>query len=213
MTVSKTTGDHASKIYTRTGDKGKTSLIGGTRVSKSNERLDAYGTIDELNSVIGLLRSSLAGSGADSDSDSGSGSGFGMAAEFRDVDSFLAVVQSELFNVGSQLACEDPEMRPQLPSVNEDAILRFEQKMDALSATLKPLKNFILPGGALPASYAHLARTICRRAERHCVRLEELGGHVDEIPIRYVNRLSDYFFVLARFINATMKIDEPIWKS
>lgn len=190
--------DRASKIYTRTGDKGKTSLIGGTRVSKAHARLDAYGTIDELNSVIGLLRSSLNTYRSD---------------ELSALDAFLETIQSDLFNVGSQLACEDAAMRTKLPGVQEDAITRFESKMDDLSTQLKPLKNFILPGGALAASYAHLARTVCRRAERHCVLLAETDGDVEEIVIRYVNRLSDFFFVFARFINATLQIDEPIWKS
>ena len=184
----------ANKIYTRTGDKGQTSLIGGTRVSKSDPRLEAYGTVDELNSVLGVLRAELSSS---SDSN------------LADADSFLAQIQNELFNVGSQLACEDKAMRTQLPSVHEESIQRLEEKMDEYSQTLAPLKNFILPGGTKAAAYAHVARTVCRRAERNCVLLSDT---VDVLN-RYLNRLSDYLFVLARHLNSVAKVSEPIWKS
>lgn len=182
----------ANKIYTRTGDKGQTSLIGGKRVPKSDPRLEAYGTVDELNSVIGVLR-------ADIHADRSLGN----------VDAFLERIQNELFNVGSQLACEDLEMRTKLPSVDETAIHRLEEKMDEYSSTLQPLKNFILPGGTKSAAYAHVARTVCRRAERDSSVLDDTA----EVLNRYLNRLSDYFFVLARHLNSVAKVSEPIWKS
>ncbi len=188
------TNERAPKIYTRTGDKGKTSLIGGARVSKSHIRLDAYGTIDEVNSVLGVVRSEL------------------PDQEKAAIDTILARIQSELFNLGSQLACEDEAMRAKLPFIGEDSILALEKQMDDYSQVLKPLKNFILPGGSRAASHAHVARTVCRRAERLCVALAD-NGEADEINVRYVNRLSDFLFVLARYLNHLMKIDEPIWKS
>ena len=192
----------STKIYTRTGDKGKTSLIGGSRVSKSDLRLEAYGTIDELNSFIGLMishmREDLCSVGSESLP--------------HELDLFLTSVQNELFNVGSQLACEDEKIREKLPGVHETAITAFEAKMDELSLSVVPLKNFILPGGSRSAGFAHVSRTVCRRAERACVALLESDeAAAEEIVVRYVNRLSDFLFILARFCNASLKIDEPIW--
>jgi cob(I)alamin adenosyltransferase len=202
--------DSAAKIYTKGGDKGKTSLIGGTRVSKSHLRLDAYGTFDELNSVIGLLICDIT-----------TDLGAGHAAEAQALIPQLQRIQNELFDAGSQLACEDAKLRAQLPGVNEEAVVALEKAMDRFSSQLKPLKHFVLPGGARSSSVAHIARTVCRRAERFCVHLQELqetGAHqaaieseINLLVIRYVNRLSDYFFVLARHLNRVLSIDEPIW--
>lgn len=180
------------KVYTRTGDKGQTSLIGGTRVSKGEVRLHAYGTVDELNSVLGLLIVEIKDSG--------------LASE---VVPLLLEIQSELFDLGSQLACEDEKIRTKLPSVDEARIKEFEEAMDQYSLQLKPLKNFILPGGTRAAALAHIARTVCRRAERISVRLKD----ADNLSIRYLNRLSDYFFVLARYLNAKAQVEEPIWSA
>jgi cob(I)alamin adenosyltransferase len=197
--------ESAAKIYTKGGDKGKTSLIGGSRVSKSHIRLDAYGTIDELNSVLGLLICDIT-----------TDLGAGHASEAQALIAQLSRIQSELFDAGSQLACEDAKLRAQLPGIDDAAVLNLENAMDEFSSKLKPLKHFVLPGGARSSSVAHIARTICRRAERFCVHLSEIGQEagnieIDNVIIRYVNRLSDYLFVLARHLNRALSIEEPIW--
>ena len=202
-----------SRIYTRTGDKGKTSLIGGTLVSKADPRLDVYGTVDELNSVVGLtkalLTSELTASGLD------------VSDQLRELNTVLDKIQRELFNVGSQLACEDPEVRLKLPTLADSNIKELEERMDTWTRELAPLKNFILPGGSACAAQAHIARTVCRRAERLFVHflLEETldtansGGQsaTDAVIVQYLNRLSDLFFVLARHLNRLLNIEEPIW--
>jgi cob(I)alamin adenosyltransferase len=185
----------STKVYTRTGDQGKTSLIGGTRVSKAHLRLETYGTIDELNSVIGLVIATM------------------TAPEPRySLQGFLQRVQSDLFDIGSHLACEDESLRAKLPMIHEDHIGELEAKMDEFSESLPALKNFVLPGGSVAASHAHVARTVCRRAERLCVALSETPeGHVEPLVIRYLNRLSDFLFVLARTLNWDSKTDEILW--
>lgn len=188
----------SSKIYTRTGDKGKTSLIGGTRVSKSHIRLDAYGTLDELNSVIGLMR-------------------FHMTQELSgdeasELQTICHDIQNDLFNLGSHLACEDVKLRSTLPSVGQLHIDELEKMMDEFSKDLTPLKNFILPGGSGSASTAHIARTVCRRAERLCVSLlEDETEEIEADIVRYVNRLSDFLFVFARYLNHLAKREEILW--
>jgi cob(I)alamin adenosyltransferase len=185
----------SSKVYTRTGDQGKTSLIGGTRVSKAHLRLETYGTVDELNSVIGVVIASLPGSA-------------------RELQMFLQRVQSDLFDLGSHLACEDVELRKKLPLIHEEHIEELESLMDDYSSTLPALKNFVLPGGSLAAAHAHIARTVCRRAERYCVALSESatdGVHVEPLIIRYLNRLSDYLFVLSRKLNHESGQAEVLW--
>lgn len=198
--------DGASKIYTKGGDKGKTSLIGGARVAKSELRLDCYGTVDELNCVIGMLRSEIK-------------SEVGAATDLNQIDLELKAIQLDLFNAGSQLACEDEKIRIGLPNVTPSGISALEKSMDTYSLKLIPLKNFVLPGGSKPASMAHLARTVCRRAERLCVALSESNSQTDSgenqfspLIVQYLNRLSDYFFVLARFLNHFSGIAEPIWE-
>ena len=171
------TDSRASKVYTRTGDKGKTSLVGGSRVSKSDLRLDAYGTIDELNAVVGILLHDVhydfeRASEIDPTYDVGQLSQFGGASLSSERFTHdLHEIQSDLFNIGSQLACEDEVFRSQMPNVTEAKIAELEHRMDEFSQKLAPLKNFILPGGSRSAGMAHLARTVCRRAERICVRL------------------------------------------
>ena len=226
------TEPRSQKIYTRTGDQGKTSLIGGSRVSKSDSRIDTYGTVDELNSVVGILIYDLradyerlndtdstydVGAGIES---SGSGSGFGARSpgEAQTLILELQEIQSDLFNIGSQLACEDEKLRSQMPNVANQRIDELEKRMDDFSLQLKPLKNFILPGGCKSAATAHLARTVCRRAERLCVLLHE--SELNDGPTTsaqllvrtFLNRLSDYFFVLARFLNFRMRVNEPVWR-
>lgn len=191
------------KIYTRTGDKGKTSLIGGARVSKSHARLEAYGTLDELNSVIGLLRHET-----EADFTAGAPEG----GDLSRIEALLSEIQVDLFNVGSQLACEDAAMRAKLPTVSASHVSDLEKAMDEFSADLPALKNFILPGGSKSASVAHIARTVCRRAERACVALGDSGESVDDEVVVYVNRLSDFFFVLARHLNHVLGHEETLWK-
>ncbi len=187
------------KIYTRTGDKGTTSLIGGARVEKSDLRLEVYGTVDELNSFIGLLLAQLTKE-------------FNGRTEVAETQSHLQRIQSDLFDLGTQLACEEEALRAKLPHLHDDHLQDLELAMDTYTEHLKPLQNFILPGGSVSAATAHVARTVCRRAERLCVKLS-LDHDVEALLIRYLNRLSDYLFVLARFLNACLSIEEPIWSA
>ncbi len=175
------------KVYTRTGDGGETSLFSGGRVAKDHHRLEAYGTLDELNSVLGVLR----------------------AEPLPDVvDHQLASVQETLFEIGSALA--DPELR-----LEHDhrvwAASPLERWIDTMDEHLEPLSNFILPGGSRGAGLAHVARTVCRRAERRVVTVEAAGETVPDGVGRYLNRLSDALFVVARFLNAGMGLADPVW--
>lgn len=182
----------ALKIYTKTGDKGTTSLIGGTKVPKSHLRIEAYGTTDELNSYIGLCRDLL------SDEKS------------RDV---LLETQDRLFTIGSSLACDpikEPKMR--IPDLKEKDITLLENEIDRMNDALGPMKSFILPGGHAIVSHLHIARCVCRRAERCCVRLELESLEVDSIILKYLNRLSDYLFVLSRYTAHLLKAEEIKWK-
>ncbi len=184
---------NSPKIYTKTGDQGTTSLVNGERVPKSHLRLDCYGTVDELNSVLGVLLSHLQSHG------------------FDGVSRFLTLTQNHLFNLGSQLACPDEKLSNQLPGITKDHILNIEKEIDALTQTLPPLKEFILPGGHLLSSQTHVARTVCRRAERICCTLAETET-IPESLIPYLNRLNDYFFVLARYFNHQLGVAEVTWK-
>lgn len=177
------------KIYTKGGDKGKTSLLGGTRVLKSNLRIDAYGTIDELNAHIGLLRDHNINESAKED---------------------LLKIQNTLFIVGSILACEvDPDSF-HLPKVQKQDVTWLEQRIDKYEEKLPELKNFILPGGHKAVSQCHIVRCVSRRAERFIVLLNE-EEVVDQLIIQYLNRLSDYFFMLARKIGFDLEVDEIPW--
>jgi len=170
------------KIYTRTGDTGATSLFGGARVAKNDPRIEAYGTVDELNSFIGVARASWPDS---------------------PIDAELHRVQSDLFDIGAKLASPGNE---RFTGAAESRIEELERGIDAMESELAPLKTFILPGGALAAANLHVARTICRRAERLTVALGESGT-----TVRYLNRLSDYLFVAARFANARMGVADTPW--
>ena len=178
------------KIYTRTGDDGTTGLIGGSRVKKHNIRLESYGTIDELNSYIGLIRS--------------------MQTD-KHADMVLEIVQNKLFVIGANLATDESItlIKKQLPC-KKDNIELLEKEMDEMNSVLPELRNFILPGGCQASSFCHIARTVCRRAERHIVELAE-NKEVDPNLIRYVNRLSDYLFVLSRKVNLDQKSPEIVW--
>ncbi|HMN69764.1 MAG TPA: cob(I)yrinic acid a,c-diamide adenosyltransferase [Bdellovibrionales bacterium] len=185
-----------ARIYTKTGDQGQTSLVGGSRVAKSNPRIEAYGTVDELNSVLGLIRAHL----------DQIGGGLSVAVTER-----LQAVQNNLFNVGSRLACESDEMRGALPSVTAHVLSDLETDMDRWESELPALREFILPGGAPLAAFAHLGRTVCRRAEREVLRVREQGVAVDSDQIILLNRLSDWLFVLARKFNASAGVSDVTW--
>ena len=166
------------KVYTKTGDKGTTSLIGGTRVPKDDARLNAYGTVDELNSFIGLLVSFL---------------------DDKRVCDFLANIQNILFDIGGILATDTEKTQP-YTSITEDDIKQIESEIDFLGEELPALKSFVIPGGTKAAAMSHVCRTVARRTERKIYTMKE-KYFVDENVLIYVNRLSDYFFVLARFLN------------
>ena len=180
----------AFKIYTKTGDKGKTSLIGGTRVPKHHLRIESYGTVDELNSFIGLLN--------DQDID-------------KTVKTFLLEVQDRLFTIGSSLASDPEKSKMKIPDLLESDIQAMESRIDDMQNLLPVMKSFILPGGHTIVSYCHIARCVCRRAERHITHLSE-NEEVNEIVLIYLNRLSDYLFVLARKLGQDLNIEEIPWK-
>lgn len=184
----------AFKIYTKTGDKGTTALIGGTRIPKSHIRIEAYGTVDELNSYLGIL-ADLCGH------------------QFPET-AIIKGIQHVMFTVGSSLAC-DPEKdtKMHIPDLRDEDIMLLENEIDRMDATLPVLKNFVLPGGNLMASHCHVARCVCRRAERICVAIMQEGQFVDERVIRYLNRLSDYLFTLARYLLHKQNGEELIWSS
>lgn len=181
------------KIYTKTGDKGTTGLLGGRRVSKGDLRIESYGTVDELNSFVGLL--------SDYQTD-------------ESIKTTLKEIQDRLFTIGSELAT-DPEkkLKMPLPDLHESDIEFLEKEMDRMDEDLPVMKNFILPGGAPIVSYAHIARTVCRRAERNCIRLDAEENNVPPLIIKYLNRLSDYFFMLARYTGFRNNIPEIIWRA
>jgi len=182
----------AMKIYTKTGDSGKTSLLGGTKVFKNNPRIEAYGTVDELNSYIGLL------------------------SDFSNDDNaknILKEIQDRLFTIGAELACDpDKNSRMALPDLHESDVELLEKEIDKMNEVLPVMKSFILPGGHVAVSTLHVARCICRRAERCCVRMQKKEMEVESLIIKYLNRLSDYLFVLARFAAHELNIAEAPWK-
>jgi cob(I)alamin adenosyltransferase len=182
----------AFKIYTKTGDLGKTSLIGGTKVPKSNIRIEAYGTVDELNSFVGLTSDHLT---------------------HLHTKGILKEIQDRLFTIGSSLAC-DPEKETQLkiPDLKESDIELLEKEIDSMNEELTDMKSFILPGGQVAISTAHVTRCVCRRAERICVNMQENNLFVEPLVIKYLNRLSDYFFVLARYAGHLLGVADIPWK-
>ena len=183
----------AFKIYTKTGDKGETSLFGGARVPKSHIRVETYGTVDELNSYIGLL------------------------TDLVDTPQYKAVlkeIQDRLFTIGAVLA-SDPSKDMMTPDVKPSDIQLLENEIDTMETELPPLKNFILPGGHSSVSFCNIARTVCRRAERLVIALDllekEEGREIDPLSIQYLNRLSDYLFVLGRKIGKDLGVEEVVW--
>ncbi len=183
----------AQKIYTKTGDLGKTSLIGGTKVPKSHIRIESYGTVDELNSYIGLVNDYLNDAGT---------------------KLILKEIQDRLFTIGSSLAC-DPDKEPlmKIPDLKESDINLLEREIDKMNDVLPVMKHFILPGGHIAVSTAHVARCVCRRSERICVNMQENEMFVDPLVIKYLNRLSDYLFVLSRYIAHLLNVTEIAWKA
>jgi cob(I)alamin adenosyltransferase len=195
----------AIKIYTKTGDKGDTSLIGGTKVPKSHLRIESYGTIDELNSFIGLLGDHLDLLACTATPH--------VAAAFADTHNQLHEIQDRLFTIGSSLACDpEKETKMSIPDLREQDTETLEKDIDSMDSQLPPMKAFLLPGGHIAVSTAHIVRCVCRRAERSCVRMQEERLFVEPLVIRYLNRLSDYFFVLSRYIAHLLQADEIPWK-
>lgn len=180
----------AFKVYTKTGDKGQTSLIGGTRLPKHHIRIEAYGTVDELNSHIGLLRDVI---------------------EETATNALLVSIQDRLFTIGSQLAADPAKNKMQLPTIFEEDVVALEKAIDTITEQVPEMKSFVLPGGHVHVSYCHIARCVCRRAERAVLRLAETEA-VEEIHAKYLNRLSDYLFMLSRWLTMDLKATEIAWK-
>jgi cob(I)alamin adenosyltransferase len=177
------------RIYTRTGDTGETGLIGGQRVPKDDPRVEAYGTVDELNAVLGVAR--------------------GYLRDQPELDALLERIQNELFDIGAELA-SPPERAAQFQTIEERHITAMEEAIDRFEEELSPLRQFILPGGTQAAAYLHLARTVCRRAERQVVRLSH-SSTVNAAIIKYLNRLSDLLFVMARVANHRAGVEDVKW--
>ena len=177
------------KIYTKTGDIGETALYGGKRVSKADLRIDTYGTTDELNSWVGLLRD----------------------VNTNDAErELLKAIQDRLFTIGATLAADPANQKLKVPDLHEADVEVLEKAIDAMDAVLEPLRNFILPGGHIYVSYCHIARTVCRRAERLAVALNH-ESELAPLIIKYLNRLSDFLFTLARKMAKDLKVDEVNW--
>jgi cob(I)alamin adenosyltransferase len=181
------------KIYTKTGDKGQTSLIGGTRVSKSHIRIESYGTVDELNSYIGFVND--------------------LTQDLK-INDWLREIQDRLFTLGAELATTPTkEVKMKLPDLHHSDIVWLEQRIDEMNEVLPEMRSFILPGGHQGASACHVARCICRRAERLCVHMKELNEEISGTVLQYLNRLSDFLFVLARYIIYINQKEEIPWRA
>jgi cob(I)alamin adenosyltransferase len=178
------------KIYTKTGDQGMTSLFGGKRISKADLRIDTYGTVDELNSWVGLLRDQEVN---------------------HSRKEILLIIQDRLFTIGSMLATEPGNIKVKIPVLSEKDVVVLENEIDAMDSALPPMRSFVLPGGHTAVSFAHVTRTVCRRAERLVIALNETEP-VDALIIVYLNRLSDYLFVLARKMSNELNVEEAPWK-
>ncbi len=182
-----------SRIYTRGGDEGKTSLVGGQRVDKDAARIECYGTVDELNSFLGVLRLTVE-----------------AHPELAELAAILLRVQHELFNLGSILATLPEDVHPRQPRVTEKEVAQLEKEIDRMNGPLGSLRSFVLPGGSRAAAELHVCRTVCRRAERLVVTLQR----VDSVPaeaVAYLNRLSDALFVWSRWANHALGVDETLW--
>ena len=187
-----------NRVYTRKGDRGQTRLVGGQKVSKAAPRIEAYGTLDELNAVLGMARQTIAEEHGDNEE---------MAGLSRE----LLRVQHELFNLGSILACLPEDVMEQMPRVTEGDVQALERSIDVHNEALPPLRSFVLPGGSRLNAELHLGRTVCRRAERLIVAAYEGGEAIDEVSIAYVNRLSDALFVWSRWASVAAGAEEVLW--
>jgi cob(I)alamin adenosyltransferase len=187
-----------TRVYTRTGDRGETALVGGRRVPKDSPRIEAYGTVDELNAVLGLVR-------AFNEERLGNGEGP------RWLDETLRRLQNQLFDLGSELATPDDAAYEGMHRVGEAEVTELERLIDRCQEELEPLKSFVLPGGGRIGAFLHQARTVCRRAEREILRLSR-AEPVSEWPLRYVNRLSDLLFVLSRWVVRRLGEKEYLWE-
>ena len=185
-----------NKVYTRTGDGGKTRIVGGKKRSKDDPRVESYGSVDELNSHLGLCRDLLIQQNRN---------------EFKGLINYIKTIQNELFDLGTQLACPDGELENNLPKINKASIAVLESEIDSANSNLSDLNSFILPGGSILNSQFHIARNICRRVERRAVTLGNVES-VEAINIIYLNRLSDALFVWSRWISYILKDDENIWE-
>lgn len=186
------------KIYTRNGDKGRTGLVGAHSISKADDRVDCYGEVDELNSFVGLLIAQIE-----------------QSLELKDQVFFLKKIQHSLFDIGANLSSKPSErIIYKVPNINLAEVAEMEQGMDEMDKNLSPLKKFIMPGGNEASATCHICRTVCRRAERRVVLMNEKDSSDPALleAIQYLNRLSDYFFMLARFINFTHKTPDITWR-
>jgi len=179
------------KVYTKTGDKGQTSLFGGKRVPKYDLRIEGYGTVDELNSYIGLIRD--------------------QKIDKRSFDTLIEI-QDRLFTLGSILATEPGNTKVKVPQLSENDVEFLEKEIDWMNENLPEMRSFVLPGGHTTVSYCHITRCVCRRAERLVIQLSEQENNVDELTYKYLNRLSDYLFVLARKFSKDLDANEVEWK-
>lgn len=186
-----------TKVYTRTGDKGLTRLVGGQKVPKDDVRIEAYGTTDELSSVLGIVRVELARSTADAD-------------ERAWLDARLVEIQHDLFNVGSDLATRAEDRWEGQRLVGDADVKRLEDEIDAMNAILEPLEEFILPGGGPVGAHLHQGRTVCRRAERRVITLSGVE-EINPVTVRFLNRLSDWLFVAGRWVGKAMGEPETLW--
>jgi cob(I)alamin adenosyltransferase len=189
----------APKIYTKTGDQGFTKLVDGRECSKASLRVESYGSVDELNSTLGLVLNSLRKV---------------QETKLANLSRQVENIQNQLFTLGSHLACEKDDTRKMLPSLDENWITNLENSIDRMTEELPPLKDFILPGGSEISAFLHLGRTVCRRSERLVVSLIEKGHKETENlrALRYLNRLSDYLFVASRFANQLQGVSDQVWK-
>ena len=193
---SKSPNIRINKVYTRTGDKGKTRLVGGVERYKDDPRVEAYGSVDELNSHIGLCRELLRQTGRE---------------KFDDLISYLKIIQNELFNLGTQLAATDDTRSEELPHLPGDAVEKLETEIDSANEVLSELKSFVLPGGSVLNTQFHITRNVCRRAERRVVSLSQ-NEKVAPENISYLNRLSDALFVWSRWVSKIMGDEENLWE-
>lgn len=183
----------AFKIYTKTGDKGSTSLIGGVRVPKNHIRIEAYGTVDELNSQLGIVSDCV---------------------KNDEIISWIREIQDRLFTLSSILATNpDKEVKMKLPDLHDEDVNWMEELIDKMNETLPEMRSFILPGGNFAASVTHVARCVCRRAERICVNMQQEDEYIPDLAVKYLNRLSDFLFVLSRYIGHLNNAEEIAWRA